>query len=131
VRQLSLLYHAHFRAALAAQDVHTDIMVVATQQQVWRAVTLLQGVEAHWEETAPAAASRARRLWAEIKSDSARSRLAAEQGGAEERHGFAKKTENRRNYSLIDPTRSVRRLVPPINLSGLATVAGHRTWRLP
>jgi dienelactone hydrolase len=74
------------QAALLVERAEADLR---DPEKLWRGVALLQGVEARWEEAAPAAVARARRLLDEIKADPGRSRLAAEQGGAEERHGFA------------------------------------------
>jgi hypothetical protein len=73
------------QAALLVERAEADLK---QPEKTWRAVALLQGVLARWEEDAPTAASRARRLLDEVRADPARARLAAEQGGGEERHGF-------------------------------------------
>src|SRR5262249_51756422 len=55
--------------------------------KAWRAVALLQGVLARWEDAAPAATARARHLLEAIKADPLKASWVAEQGGAEERRG--------------------------------------------
>jgi poly(3-hydroxybutyrate) depolymerase len=72
----------------AARLVERAEVELRQPDKTWRAVALLQGVLARWEEEAPAATARARQLLEAIKADPLKARWVAEQGGAEERRGF-------------------------------------------